>query len=212
MDPVLPTAAEFQSLRDIQEMTPPSWWPPAPGWWLAGLILAALLFLVWRWRGLLGRRSRWSGMVFGGWRRGARLALRDLERRVAAGQAPKVTAGELSELLRRIAMAHQGRHACAGLTGTAWLDWLAAHDPNGYPWDERARVLIVAPYAPKSRGGEGLLPELIEAADAWVMAADPGWSGRRLLARAPSLHPSPAREEGASLVRSATADGGGADV
>ena len=88
MDPVLPAAAELQSLRDIQEMTPPSWWPPAPGWWLVGLILAALLFLVWRWRGPLGRRIRWSSLAFGGWRRGARLALRDLQGRVAAGQTP----------------------------------------------------------------------------------------------------------------------------
>lgn len=200
MAQLLPIPAELDSLRDIQEMTPPSWWPPAPGWWLLGLIMGILLFLVWRWRGPLGRRSRWSSLVFGGWRRGARLALRDLQRRVAAGQSAKVTAGELSGLMRRIAMAQHGRAACAGLTGTAWLDWLAAHDPNGYPWAERARVLIVAPYAPKPRGGEGLLPELIEAAEAWVMAAPP------------SPHPSPARGKGAFPTRTASADGWGADV
>ena len=39
-------------LRDIHEPLAPSWWPPAPGWWLVALVLlAAVAWGGWRrWR------------------------------------------------------------------------------------------------------------------------------------------------------------------
>jgi hypothetical protein len=105
--------------------------------------------------------------------------LRDLSRRARTGQDVKTLAGELSELLRRIAMARLGRPACAGLTGADWLDWLAAHDPNGFPWHERGRVLLVAPYAPPGAGAADL-QTLIEAAEGWVSAGDPKRGARHV--------------------------------
>ena len=62
----------------------------------------------------------------------------------------KLRLAELSELLKRIAMARHGRVACAGLQGQAWLDWLSAQDPNGFDWRQHGQPLIHAPYAPET--------------------------------------------------------------
>jgi hypothetical protein len=50
---------EGPQLRDIHLPLPPSWWPPAPGWWgLAALVVLVLLLAAWRWRqGVRRRRS-----------------------------------------------------------------------------------------------------------------------------------------------------------
>ncbi len=138
----------LSQLRDIRGLDPVSWWPPALGWWLlAGLILL-LLYLAWRYRASLRLRIPPIPVLrIGNWRWDAGRQLRDLRQRAAA-QDPKRTAVELSELLRRVAMARLGREACAGLVGEAWLAWLAEQDPKGFDWRTRGRPLLDAPYAP----------------------------------------------------------------
>jgi hypothetical protein len=91
----------------------------------------------------------------------------------APKQELKQTAGELSELVRRIAIARLGRESCAGLTGEDWLDWLGGHDPKGFDWTRRGRVLLSAPYAPPAKADrpEELLA-LIDAAYDWVATED----------------------------------------
>jgi hypothetical protein len=196
MDPILAPAPPVAMLRDIHDIPPVHWWPPAPGWWLLAIALTLLALLVWRSRARISLRIPIPGITLGSWRWEAAAALRDLRRRADKGQDAKQTLGELSELLRRIAMARLGRPACAGLVGTAWLDWLAAHDPNGFLWSEQGRLLIDAPYAPagalhKRVGAKDLL-SLIDAALAWVEVRDtsPGRRhglSRRLIRRLPWL-------------------------
>ncbi|WP_295587194.1 DUF4381 domain-containing protein [uncultured Lamprocystis sp.] len=157
-------------LRDIHGIAGVPWWPPAPGWWLllgAGLLLG---LAAWRWRTLLTLRLPIPGITLGTWRWAAAAALRGLRRRVRGGADAKAALGELSELLRRIAMARLGRPACAGLTGETWLAWLAAHDPAGFPWTEHGRLLLAAPYAPSVQAGPTQLLTLIDAVYAWVAA------------------------------------------
>lgn len=182
MDPILAPSPPIAMLRDIHDIPPIPWWPPAPGWWLLAIALTLLALLVWRARARIGLRIPVPGITLGSWRWEAAAALLDLRRRAGKGQDAKQILGELSELLRRIAMARLGRPACAGLAGTAWLDWLAAEDPNGFPWPERGRILIDAPYAPAdsfgSRVGAKDLLRLIDAALAWVEVRDPP-KGRR---------------------------------
>lgn len=165
------SAAGPQALRDIHGITGVPWWPPGPDWWLVG---AALLVLVWvvrrrgvprSWRLALPLLRPGAARA---WRREASRALRALRRRARAGADPKACLGDLSELLRRVAMARLGRPACAGHTGEAWLAWLSANDPQGFDWTERGRVLLTGPYAPPGQVPATDLLDLIDAVAAWV--------------------------------------------
>jgi hypothetical protein len=177
----------LDQLRDIQGITGVSWWPLATGWWLLLAVLVALAFAAYHWRTILRLRVPIPGITLGTWRWDAAAQLRSLRRRAREGQDPKTTVDELSELLRRIAMARWGRESCAGLTGEEWLAWLAAKDPAGFPWEVRGRLLATAPYAPPGALSERDILALIDAAYSWVSAPNPkparsdtGKSGRGL--------------------------------
>jgi len=164
-----------EQLRDIHGIQGVPWWPPGPGWWILAAGLALLVFLAFRFRAKL--RLRIPPLPFvtvGNWRWDAARRLRDLRRR-AKDQDAKTTAGELSELLRRIAMARVGRDTCAGLTGRAWLEWLAGNDPKGYDWVQEGGLLLEIPYAPPATPDADrarALLALIDAAYDWVAAED----------------------------------------
>ena len=152
-------------LRDIHGLDPIGWWPPAPGWIAVGIVaLLVLVGLYWLLR---------SGYEFLGWRYDARRRLRGLRRRLGE-QGAKRSAAELSELLRRIAIARCGRAACAGLSGEDWLAWLERNDPQGFDWRNEGQILLSLPYAPETRVDSvqvAQLERLIDAALKWVAAA-----------------------------------------
>ena len=156
-------------LRDIHGIQGVPWWPPGPGWWLLAVAVLALIYLAWRFRTPI--RLRIPPVPFftvGSWRWDAARQLRDLRAR-AGTQDSKQIAGELSELMRRIAMARLGRDACAGLTGDDWLTWLRGNDPKDFDWPQQGRLLLEVPYAPPGdRGRSQELTRLIEAAYGWV--------------------------------------------
>ncbi|HMM67232.1 MAG TPA: DUF4381 domain-containing protein [Dokdonella sp.] len=102
------------SLRDIHLPADPSWWPPAPGWWLlalvaTGLLLFAARVLLRRWR-----KRRWR-----------RLVLAELER-IAEQQASTPDsvrlAADVSQLLRRASRLVDA--GAASLRGEAWVTFL----------------------------------------------------------------------------------------
>jgi hypothetical protein len=164
----------IEQLRDIHGIQGVPWWPPGPGWWLIAGTILTLGYLAWRFRTSLRLRiPPLPVFTVGSWRWDAARKLRDLRKRAAA-QDIKLTASEISELLRRIAMARLGRAACAGLTGEDWLAWLAGNDPKGFDWVREGRLLLEAPYAPPGRPGDAnALVRLLDAAYEWVAAEDP---------------------------------------
>lgn len=164
----------IDQLRDIHGIQGVPWWPPAPGWWLVAAGMSLLLYLVWRWRTAIRLRIPPLPVFnIGSWRWDAARRLRALRGRTGS-QDTKQTAGDLSELVRRIAIARLGRDACAGLTGTQWLDWLKENDPSGFDWTSDGRLLLDAPYAPSgARDRREELLQLIDAAYAWVAAEGP---------------------------------------
>ena len=158
-------------LRDIHATLGNPWWPPAPGWWLLLGALVLLGLLLWRSDLLWRLRVPIPMITWGSWRWDAAQALGRL-RREAATAPVKQVAAQLSELLRRIAMARHSRAECAGLHGDAWLAWLAAQDPKGFDWRSRGRLLLLAPYAPPKDTGPARaeLLALIDAAMEWATA------------------------------------------
>jgi hypothetical protein len=152
-------------LRDIHGLDPVPWWPPALGWWILAAWIIISLWLVRRYLPKLHSQL----LAELAWRWDAARQLRKL-RLKARNQPTYATAKELSELLRRIAMARYGREICAGLTGHAWLDWLTQHDPAGYAWNDHGKMLLTAPYAPpeQARVNAQQIWELLDATHAWL--------------------------------------------
>ena len=129
--------------------------------WSTDFVPLLLISALWRWH---SHRSR-----HGDWRRDARRQLRLIRRRLAK-QGQQQIAGELSQLMRRIAIARCGRRACAGLVGDPWLVWLTHNDPRGFDWRTRGRLLLELPYAPpQTVGSKEALNALIGAALGWVI-------------------------------------------
>ena len=153
-------------LHDIHELDAVGIWPLATGWWLmlAGMVLLVLLVI-----GLRRWRPDWQRYLPRyGWSRDAARELTALRDQVGHGEV-KVLASRLSELLRRIAIARCGRDLCAGLHGEPWLVWLADHDPDGFDWCARGRLLLDLPYAPPGEfGNQPEMQVLIDAALAWT--------------------------------------------
>lgn len=147
----------LSQLRDIRGIDNVSWWPLAPGWWallalLLGMGAGVFFYRLYRSR----KAASWQAEV------------RALFTALHAQTGAKKKAEALSELLRRLAIHQYGRDACAGLHGAEWLEWLATHDPQGFEWQNKAQILIKAPYAPGDMiDGEDMKP-LIAAAERWV--------------------------------------------
>ena len=143
-----------ERIRDIQLPPEPAFWPPAPGWWLLGLLLLIALAL----------------LFFQHFRRGAlrRAALRELDRlhnRYQGDADLAAFAMGLSTLLRRVALARDLRNQVAGLSGDAWLAYLDRRGgTTGFSGGE-GRVLCALPYG---AGGEVDVPVLLDLVRCWL--------------------------------------------
>jgi hypothetical protein len=150
------------ALRDIHGLDAIPWWPLAPGWWFIIVVTGLLLCFI----GIRYWLTCYTGWF--GWRGEAQRELRLLKKTLNS-EEPYGVACRLSELLRRIAMAHSGRQQTAGLTGEEWLQWLATHDNSGYDWERHGQILITAPYMPPTTSIERHeLATLITAATRWL--------------------------------------------
>jgi hypothetical protein len=133
-------AATLTLLRDIH--TPPAvpWWPPAVGWWvLIGLLVGAAAWGHWYWR----RRRR--GMVQ---QAALQVLARAQEEFRHSGDAVQLAA-QISQLLRRVAVAKFPDLKPGGLTGQDWLDFLDLTGGTTQFSQGVGRVLLTGPYQPR---------------------------------------------------------------
>jgi Domain of unknown function (DUF4381) len=148
------------SLENLQDVVLPvavSWWPPAPGWYLLATVVLGLL-------GWLATRA-WRTYRRDAYRRTALAELRRLRARL--GQQPQRSslAGDLGALLRRTALARAPRETVAGLSGSAWQEFLnhalPASQHTCWDWLELA-------YRPEVDVSEADAENWIRATDRWI--------------------------------------------
>lgn len=128
----------LSQLRDIHLPPPVSIWPLAWGWYVLLIVLLLLgsCMLYWSYQ-------RWNKL------RRRQFILNELQRLEAnwmdKQQRPE-TIGELSILLRRVALAIFPRQEVAGLNGDAWLQFLDRTANTQQFTQGEGRVLVTAPY------------------------------------------------------------------
>nr|CRH05548.1 protein of unknown function [Candidatus Magnetococcus massalia] len=152
-------------MRDIREIDAIPIGPSSLELAATGLLFLLLLLI-----GFFGYRRfrQWQSQPRYGWRHDALRQFKALSRQVT-NQPGKKSAQQLSELLRRVAIARCGRDGCAGLQGEAWLRWLTANDPYGFNWLHEGKPLLTLPYAPDHMQIEPQqLRTLIDAATTWA--------------------------------------------
>ncbi|MBF0614330.1 MAG: DUF4381 domain-containing protein [Magnetococcales bacterium] len=155
------TQATPLALRDIHLPDPISWWPPALGWWLL-LLLTILLTLGW----LFWHRQAKRYQL----RRTALAELTRIAQQHAQNPDDRLLAAQLSMLLRRICLQHYPRDQVAGVSGTAWLQFLDQPLPDRPFSQGEGQVLIRAPFEPMPR----LHPEaLLTLCRRWILALPP---------------------------------------
>ena len=132
----------LSQLRDIHGAVEPGWWPPAPGWWLAGVLVLVLL-------GFLLRMAYRHWLVL---RRRRRLlsALDDLGREFDPDRQPHEYLARLNRLFRVVARRAVPGTACARLQGDDCVRFITALLPDGAPAQSLA-ALAEGPYAPEPK-------------------------------------------------------------
>lgn len=162
--------ASLANLRDLALPPPISWWPPAIGWWIlaAGALAVAIILLV-----KAVRRYRAAA-----YRREAERELAAIETAIAADfSGGRHLAGNVSELLKRTALAAFPREEVAGLTGEAWMRFLDRTGRTSAFTSGPARILPSLAVGKTDRVTREELGATIASARLWIRthrAAAPG--------------------------------------
>jgi len=104
----------LQQLRDVHFPLEPSWWPPAPGWWLLlTILIIGICYALYR--AFIWYRSRRP-------LRQAMALLTEAENAHAKGQIDALAfVDECNEILKRLLVRALGKTRYAELSGDAWL-------------------------------------------------------------------------------------------
>jgi len=145
-------------LRDIHLPEASLWWPPAPGWWIAALLLmASLVILFWAIRWIRHKPLR-------------RLSLRELKRirqRHDSGLSDKAVLADISVLLRRTLICYHGRDSCAASTGEVWIEQLQQFAPQQGFSSEQLELLARDRYKADYPCD---IESLLQASERWLRA------------------------------------------
>jgi hypothetical protein len=152
-------ADPLAGLRDIHLPEAVSFWPLAPGWWLAAGLVIALVIAVHLYR-VARRRSL---------KRAALAELAGIEESYQHSSDVSKLALEISVLLRRVALRRFRRDEVASLHGEDWARFLLRTDDSSGLSHENAASLSSAIYAgPNAPCDEGTPASWISAARHWI--------------------------------------------
>lgn len=142
---------QLAQLADIHGAAEPPWWPPAPGWWLLGLLV--LLVLGWFGKRLLARFRAHQ-------RRKQMLAWVDrLNANINPHGDPQAYLSTLNRIFKLVALRAFPGQQCAGLAGRDWSDFVIEKMQKS-PAAESLGVLASGPYDPSPEFDPELLSEL----------------------------------------------------
>jgi hypothetical protein len=129
----------LDQLRDIHTAAVPSFWPPAPGWWLLAAVALLLLFQLLR---VLAKH--WVAR-----KRRARLmaALKHIQDSYDPATQPNEYLSQLNRLFRVVALKAFPGTASTRLQGPAWVGFLRSLLPEGQG-SENLSALETGPYEP----------------------------------------------------------------
>jgi len=145
-------------LRDIHLPEASLWWPPAPGWWIAVLLLLVLpVVLVWVVRWIRHKPLR-------------RLSLQELKRirqQHDNGASDKAVLADIAVLLRRTLISYHGRDTSAASAGDAWIEQLQQAAPQQGFSSEQLQLLSRDRYKPDYSCD---IESLLQACERWLRA------------------------------------------
>ena len=131
----------LKDLRDIHEPDPISFWPPALGWWLVLLMLIGLVFL-YRWWSKRAKVPKYKKLAIE--------ELKNISTNYEIQRNGHKTAGEISELIRKIMVLSDSRPEVAGLIDNEWLMYLDEKSDSDLFTKGAGRVLTTVAYQKES--------------------------------------------------------------
>ena len=149
-------SAALQQLRDIHLPTPISWWPPAPGWIILSILVLILVFSLLLFLSNYLQRQRTKSHAL-------HLLKRYRADYDANGEGNKACA-QLSELLKRVALAYFPRETVAGLSEEAWINFL--NETGKVNFNSVRLALLDGAYQPQVQA-EIVLP-LFQQVEHWI--------------------------------------------
>ena len=159
-------------LKDIHLPDSILWWPPAPGWWVLGVVLIIFLFLMllllpklWRWLRYKPVRS---------------LSLKEfyLIKQSHQQQADqKQTLQAITTLLRRTVMSKSGRIGHAGVVGDDWINQLNQMSQKDCFTQAQEELLKYGRYQPAIEGqNKADIDSLLQSCENWIKSLPKGGS------------------------------------
>ena len=141
-------------------------WPPAPGWWLLPILLAALFWGLWRlWQRRPRRQSSIEQKLIDPLRLAALLELERLPT-PQAGEPAGPWLQQLNQLLKRLCQSRHPHDPSLTLSGRAWLAYLDSRCPAAGL--TRWMVLVEGAYKPECKLDDKAIAGLSQAVETWI--------------------------------------------